>query len=251
LSAERGVVFQTHVNEHLASVERSLVARGLRPLEHLDSVGALGRHTLVAHATLVTPYEMRLLKETDTAVSYNPVASVWKGNAVADAVTMSAMGIRVGLGTDGTRSDGFRLMDAAETNQRLAFGLMRGDSSAGGGALWLEQATAGGADVAGLGNRTGRIAQGLAADFLLVDMDVPEMLPSWDMSWELVRLANRDQIDAVFVNGALRLWQGWPVDWDARALMAEVRRIAATAVAKAPIQKIHPLSAAYRASVRR
>jgi hypothetical protein len=33
--------------------------------------------------------------------------------------------------------------------------------------------------------------------------------------------------------------------------MAEVRRIAATAVAKAPIQKIHPLSAAYRASVRR
>ncbi|NYE24118.1 amidohydrolase family protein [Pigmentiphaga litoralis] len=251
LSAERGVVFQTHVNEHLASVERSLVARGLRPLEHLDSVGALGPQTLVAHATLVTPYEMRLLKETDTAVSYNPVASVWKGNAVADAVTMSAMGIRVGLGTDGTRSDGFRLMDSAETNQRLAFGLMRGDSSAGGGALWLEQATAGGADVAGLGQRIGRIAEGLAADFLLVDMDVPEMLPSWDMSWELVRLANRDQIDAVFVNGALRLWRGWPVDWDARALMAEVRRIAATAVAKAPIQKIHPLSAAYRASVRR
>lgn len=251
LSAERGVVFQTHINEHLASVERSLVSRGLRPLEHLDSVEALGPSTLVAHATLVTPYEMRLLRETDTAVAYNPVASVWKGNAVADAVMMSALGIRVGLGTDGTRSDGFRLMDSAETNQRLAFGLMRGDSSAGGGALWLEQATAGGAEVTGLGKRTGRIAVGLAADFLLIDMDVPEMLPSWDMSWELVRLANRDQIDAVFVNGALRLWQGWPTDWDARALMADVRRIAATAVAKAPIQKIHPPSAAYRASVRR
>ena len=69
---------------------------------------------------------------------------------------------------------------------------------------------------------TGRIAAGLAADFLLVDLDVPELTPSWDLSWELVRLANRDQIEAVFVGGALRLWQGWPVDWDARALMREV-----------------------------
>jgi len=27
-----------------------------------------------------------------------------------------------------------------------------------------------------------------------------------------VRFANRDQIEAVFVQGALRLWKGWPVD---------------------------------------
>ena len=40
--AEAGIIFQTHVNEHLASVERSVVARGMRPLEHLASVGALG-----------------------------------------------------------------------------------------------------------------------------------------------------------------------------------------------------------------
>ena len=51
---------------------------------------------------------------------------------------------------------------------------------------------------------------------------MPEFVPSWDLSWELVRFANRDQIEAVFVNGALRLWKGWPLDWDARALMREV-----------------------------
>lgn len=250
LCAEAGVVFQTHVNEHLASVERSLVARGMRPLEHLDRVGALGPQTLVAHATLVTPHELNRLRDTDTAVSYNPVASVWKGNAVANANLMASLGIRVGLGTDGTRSDGFRLMDAAESTQRLAFGLASGDSSCGGGALWLDQATAGGASVAGLLRRTGSISVGLAADFLIVDLDVPEMTPTWDMSWELVRLAARDQIEAVFVNGILRLWQGWPVDWDGRALLADVRRIAATAVAKAPIQKIHASSVDCRRRLR-
>jgi 5-methylthioadenosine/S-adenosylhomocysteine deaminase len=51
-----------------------------------------------------------MLKETDTAVAYNPVASQWKGNAVAPATLMATLGIRFGIGTDGTRSDGFRLV---------------------------------------------------------------------------------------------------------------------------------------------
>jgi hypothetical protein len=38
--------------------------------------------------------------------------------------------------------------------------------------------------------------------------------------WERVRLANRDQIAAVVVDGTLRLWHGWPPDWDGRALVA-------------------------------
>ena len=249
MAGARGAVFQIHVNEHLASVERSLVERGLRPLEHLDQVGALGPHALVAHATLMAPHEYNLLRESGAAVCYNPVASAWKGNAVANAPLMAALGIRFGLGTDGTRSDGFRLMDAAEAAQRYTHGIANGDSSCGGGWLWVDRATRGGADAAGLGQVTGRIAPGLAADFLLVDLDVPEMKPSWDLTWELVRLAARDQIVAVHVAGKLRMWQGWPVDWDARALMAEVDAIARTAVANAPIQRIHPASAQHRAAM--
>ena len=249
MAGAHGAVFQIHVNEHLASVERSLVERGLRPLEHLDHAGALGPHTLVAHATLMAPHEYNLLRESGAAVSYNPVASAWKGNAVANAPLMATLGIRFGLGTDGTRSDGFRLMDAAESAQRYTAGIANGDSSCGGGWLWVDRATRGGADAAGLGRVTGTIAVGLAADFLLLDLDVPEMLPSWDLTWELVRLAARDQIMSVHVAGRMRLWQGWPVDWDARALMAEVRAIAKDAVAAAPIRKIHAGSREHRASM--
>ena len=60
-------------------------------------------------------------------------------------------------------------------------------------------------------------------------------------------LGNRDQILGVFVAGRLRLWNGWPVDWDGRALMREVGRRAEAAVAAAPIHKIHPSSAEHRA----
>ncbi|MET3909840.1 5-methylthioadenosine/S-adenosylhomocysteine deaminase [Bradyrhizobium sp. S3.3.6] len=248
LAARSRAVFQSHVNEHLAAVERSLTQVGRRPLEYLYDLGVLGPHVLIAHGTLVTPTELAMLRETNTAVAYNPVASQWKGNAVAPATLMATLGIRFGIGTDGTRSDAFRLVDAAEAAQRLAFGLANGDSSCGGGWTWLEHATQRGADASGLAGVTGAIAPGLAADFLLVDIDVPEFSPSWDLTWELVRLGNRDQIVAVFVAGRLRLWRGWPVDWDGRALMHEIARRARDAVARAPIQRIHPVSQKHRAA---
>jgi 5-methylthioadenosine/S-adenosylhomocysteine deaminase len=212
LAARSGAVFQSHVNEHLAAVERSLMQVHRRPLEYLYDLGALGPHVLIAHTTLVTPTELAMLKETDTAIAYNPAASQWKGNAVAPATLMATLGIRFGIGTDGTRSDGFRLVDAAEATQRIAFGLATGDFSCG-----------------------GEIAPGFAADCLLVDIDVPEFSPSWDLTWELVRLGNRDQIVAVLVAGRLRLW----------------RERARDAVGRAPIQRIHPVSSEHRATTTR
>jgi cytosine/adenosine deaminase-related metal-dependent hydrolase len=164
---------------------------------------------------------------------------------------MDALGIRFGIGTDGTRCDGFRLLDAAEATQRIAFGLAIGDSSCGGGWTWLDHATRAGAGAIGLGAVTGEIAVGLAADCLLVDIDRPEFTPSWDLTWELVRFGNRDQIVAVMVGGRLRLWQGWPVGWDGRALMKQVTAAAGPAIAKAPIQRVHPYSNQHRTLGRR
>ncbi|HVZ44041.1 MAG TPA: amidohydrolase family protein [Ramlibacter sp.] len=236
---DASAIFQTHVNEHLASVERSIVARGRRPLELLGDLGALGPQMLIAHGALLTACEIRLLADTGTGVSYNPVASQWKGNAVAPAYLFREFGVRFGLGTDATRSDAFRLMDAAEAAQKIAYSLQAGDASAGGGWTWFDHASFGGADVAGIGHLTGEIAVGKRADFLLVDVDTPEMCTTFDTTWDLVRIANRDQIEAVYVDGVMRLWQGWPVDWDARSLMRKVRERAHTAVANAPIQRLH------------
>ncbi|MDT8860763.1 amidohydrolase family protein [Alkalihalobacillus sp. MEB130] len=246
LCHEAGVVFQTHVNEHLSSVERSIIDKGLRPLEHLHSVEALGPQTLIAHATLLTPHELRLIKETDTAIAYNPVATLWKGNATAPATSMHELGIRFGIGTDSTRSDGFRLLDAAEAAQRLAFGIPTGDFSTGGGWPWFDHATSGGAEAISLENITGEIAAGKAADFLIIDINIPEFHPSRDLIWELTRFGNRDQIMGVFVAGELRLWNGWPLDWDARSLMREVSKLVNDAIEQAPIKKLHPTSTEHR-----
>ncbi|MCB5911810.1 amidohydrolase family protein [Streptomyces sp. SF28] len=240
LCADAGAVFQVHVNEHLASVERSLKSVGRRPVEYLHHIGALGPHTLGAHATLLTPTEMRRLADSGAAISYNPVASAWKGNAVAQAAQLAALGVRFGTGTDGTRGDGFRLADAAETAQRLTYGLAAGDSSCGAGRLWLDHATRLSADAVGLGRVTGEIAAGKAADYLVVDLRVPELTPSYDLCWELVRLAGRAQITAVVVGGRLRLWQGWPPDWDGRALVERAADAGPRVVRRAGLHRVEP-----------
>jgi cytosine/adenosine deaminase-related metal-dependent hydrolase len=234
---ESGAVLQTHLNEHLAGVERSLLATGRRPAEHLHELGVLGPWLLAAHATMLTAREIRLFAETGAAISYNPVASAWKGNAVAPALTLVELGVRVGLGTDATRGDGFRLLDAAETAQRLATSVGIGDPDAGRGQLWLDLATRGGAEVTGLARTCGAIEKGRAADLLVVRTDVPELTPSWDLAWELVRLGNRDLIDAVLVAGRARIVGGAPVGWDAATFLDEARELAERAVARAGLRR--------------
>ena len=52
---------------------------------------------------------------------------------MAPVLDFFANGIRVGLGSDATRNDGVRMLDAAEAAQRIAYGMPRADFSCGAG----------------------------------------------------------------------------------------------------------------------
>ena len=238
-AAEAGVVFQVHANEHTGEIQHSLEHFHRRPLEHLHDHGALGPHTLIAHATLVTPSELTLLADTGTAVSYNPVASAWKGNAVAPALEMIERGIRVGLGTDATRNDAFRLLDAAEFAQRLTVGLATDDFGAGSGFTWVKAGTAGGAEVAGIGDLTGTISAGQAADLLVLDAFQLETMPSHDLEWELVRFFDRTAITAVLVGGEVVSVKGQPTRVDADAVLSDELQLALDTMEASPIEVVH------------
>lgn len=239
MCAEEGILFQIHANEHTPEVEYCLDRHGKRPIELLADIGALGPHVLLAHATLVTPREVRLLADTGAAVSYNPVASSWKGNAIAPALEFAAHGVRFGLGTDSTRNDGFRLLEAAEVAQRLGRGMSVIDFSSGGGATWVHAITSGGADAAGLGNKVGAITVGSHADFLLLNRNRLECQPSWDFPWELVRFYDRTNLEAVYIDGTLLLEQGQLLSFSEEEFLANNLKRAHAAVLNAPVVRVH------------
>ena len=156
--ADHSGLFQIHANEHIPEVHSCIVEHGCRPVEYIADSGGLGPHTILHHATLVTETEIELIRSTGSGVSYNPVASLWKGDAVTPAMAFAERGVRFGLGTDSTRSDGFRMLDAAEACQRLTFGMRINDFSAGAAWTWVNAAFQGSADVAGLKSATGELA---------------------------------------------------------------------------------------------
>jgi 5-methylthioadenosine/S-adenosylhomocysteine deaminase len=236
---DNAILFQIHANEHTLEVHAAIEAYGRRPLEYLFDLGALAPTTLIAHATLVTADEMSILKETDTAIAYNPVASMWKGNAVAPALDYIARGIRVGLGSDATRNDGFRMIDAAESAQRIAYGMPRDDFSCGAGWQWIYAATQGGAATALLGEQIGSLAPGKRADFLLLDCSGPEVRPRWDLTWELVRFFDRADIVASFVDGEPLTIEGRSSRFDSEEFVAAHEAEAVQSVHDAAIVRLH------------
>lgn len=246
---ERKVVYQIHANEHFPEVHDCILRFGKRPIELLHDAGVLGPHVLLHHTTLATDREVEMLRRTNTAVSYNPVASQWKGNAVAPALAYAAQGVRMGIGSDNTRADGFRMLDAAEHSQRLAFGMRVIDFSCGAAWTWVDAISRGSADAAGWTD-VGILAQGKHADLLILDMERPETLPSWDFEWELVRYYNRDQVVAVVVGGRPVLMAGRPTDWDDRAFVRENLKTGIRVGTAPGITRVHGVSGLHRRPAR-
>ncbi len=246
LCSERGVILQIHCNEHFPEVHDSILRYGLRPTELLHKHHVLGPHVLLHHTTLVSEPEIELIIQTDTATSYNPLASIWKGNAVAPAMRFAQRGVRFGMGSDTTSADGFKNLMAAEACQRIEHGLPIADFSCGAAWTWVNAATSQGADATGGAGDHGALEEGFAADFLILDMMAPECLPSHDFEWELVRYYNRDQVDAVVVNGRVCMVQGKPVDWDTEELRRDGMAAASKITSAPDIVRCHGPSELYR-----
>lgn len=243
---ESGMLFQLHSNEHFPDTHECIVRFSKRPIELWQELGILGPQMLLHHVTLVSANEIDLIARSGAGVSYNPVASQWKGNAVAPALEYAQRKVRMGLGSDNTRLDAFRMMDAAENCQRIAHGLRVLDFTCGSGWTWVDAATRGGADAAGLGKVTGTMEAGKAADFLILDMTAPEVVPSWDFEWELVRAYDREQVMLVAIDGKVVMRDRRAVGWDSRAFVREQEAFARQSIAASGITRAHGVSSTFR-----
>lgn len=162
------------------------------------------------------------------------------------ALRFAQKGVRFGIGSDTTSADGFKNLMAAEACQRIEHALPVADFSCGAAWTWVDAATTQGARATGGSETHGPLATGMAADFLVLDMMHPECLPSHDFEWELVRYYNRDQVDALVVNGRVCMAQGRPVGWDVEKLH-ELGLAAAKKITSAPdIKRCHGPSDLYR-----
>ena len=249
MCVEKGIKLQIHSNEHFPEIQDCVTRFGKRPIEFMADIGILGDHLLLHHATLVTDREIELLAASNTPVSYNPLASIWKGNAVAPALAFQQRGVKFGIGSDTTSADGFKNLSAAEACQRITHCMPVDDFSAGAAWTWTSASSNGSAVAAGIDGSVGSLVSGLEADFLLVDMLRPECMPSHDFEWEFVRYYNRDQIDAVVVAGKPVLFGGRAVHWDDTSFINQNMETAYTVASAPEITRVHGPSSEHRPTI--
>ncbi len=174
----------TGITFHLSPTDSdptSYLARtGQRPIVHIDRLGALGDHVLIAHGVHLDESELDILVASGTAVAYCPWAYLRLGQGVTGSgrhADIVERGGRVALGCDSENAaDAIDILRAAT----LAAGLAkdsRVDPTRFGAHRALELATIAGAEALGMGHEIGSLEVGKRADIVLLDTDRAEFTP--------------------------------------------------------------------------
>ncbi len=197
-----------HVAES-ASVVEVTRSQCNRPgvVAHLADFDIPGEDAIFAHSVHLSPEEIALLADTNTAVSHNPVSNMMLGDGIAPVVEMLGAGVRVGLGSDGAASnhsqDLFETMKAASLLQKVK----HQDAGVIDPYQVLRMGTIDGAHALGLGSVCGSVEAGKRADLILVDVQKPHFQPVNDLVSQLVHCAKATDVDTVLVDGKV-LMQG-------------------------------------------
>ncbi len=183
-SAELARQYSVHLHTHLAETqdeqEFCLAKSGFRPVAFMDELSWLGDEVWFAHSVHVNQDEIRQYAETGCGVAHCPTSNMRLASGIAPIMDMLKLGVKVGLGVDGSASnDGSNLLE--ETRQamlaaRVRAGLLGASKSDEDAPLLmaarqaLEIATLGGAAVLGRAD-IGSLAKGKCGDFFAVKLD--------------------------------------------------------------------------------
>ena len=215
--------FHIHVAEGQYEGERTLAEHGATPIRYLDRLGVLGRRMIGVHCVWLDDEELDLMAGRGAGLAYCPSSNMILGDGITRITDMQARGIRIGLGTDGgctnNRLSVFEEMRMAALLQKVRH--------LDGTRVTAEQAfqmgTAEGAAL--LGVPAGRIAPGLLADLVAVDLGHPSLHPPVRLLKNVVYAMSPQAVTDVWVHGrhVVRGQRLSTLDQD--ALLARVREL--------------------------
>lgn len=228
LALDSGTGLTFHLSPTAADATSFVTRTGVRPVVHLDRLGVLGRHVLIAHGVHLADDEIDRLLHNDTALAYCPWAYLRLGQGVTRAgrhVEFIRRGGRVALGCDAENAgDAIDVLGVVA----LAAGLakdMAGDPTVFGAHDALHHATLGAAVALGMDHEIGSISVGKRADVVLVDTTGPEWVPrSPDPVLQLVWASDGRSVRHVVASGRIVVRDGEPTLVDRESLNIEAQQ---------------------------
>ncbi len=186
LATEYHVPLHTHVSETALEVEDSRKQHGMPVVPWIRKYGLLETQLIAAHCVHVDAGEMRTLKNAGAGVVHNPSSNLKLASGIAPVKEMLELGVKLGIGTDGTASNND--LDMFE-EMRLASFLAKGathDPLVAPARTSLMLATIGGARAIHLDHLTGSLELGKRADIAVVDLTGLHNTPRFHREPEMV-----------------------------------------------------------------
>ena len=216
-----------HLSETRRENEETIVRRRRTPTAALDSLGVLNGRTLAAHAVWVTDADLKILRERHTGIAHCPSSNMKLASGAAPVTKMLAIGLAVGLGTDGPAGSNndlnlFEEMDLASKLQKL----ITSDPEALPARQALEMATIGGARALGLEKEIGSLEPAKRADLITVRLDRPHAVPLYDVYSQMVYALKASDVRDVMVNGRMVLRDRQPLTLDPKQVLAKAEEFA-------------------------
>lgn len=203
---ERTLPLTVHCAQSVNEFQEMVSRHGKTPVQFARDLGLLGPRTILGHAIFIdehswvrwhTRADLRSLADTGTHVAHCPSPFARYGQALEDFGRYRRAGVNLGLGTDVAPHNLIEEMRLAVVQARVA---ARDITVADTGAMF-HAATVGGADALGRPD-LGRLAPGMKADLVLVDLANVWMRPARDPLRSLVFTAADRAVQAVYVHGA-------------------------------------------------
>jgi 5-methylthioadenosine/S-adenosylhomocysteine deaminase len=242
LARERGVGMTMHLSPTSSDPEMYLARCGRRPVVHLDALGVLGRHLLLAHGVWFDDEEVELVLGSGTAIANCPWAYLRHGQGTTGHgrhAEMFLRGGRIALGCDATNAgDQFDVLRAAALTAGLAKDV-RADPTWFGAHEAFEMATIRGAEALGMSDDIGSIEPGKFADIVIHDATAPAWNPRGETALQLVWSADGRTVRDVFVAGKAVVRDRQCVTVDLAALHLDAAAAAPALFARANIQLQH------------
>jgi 5-methylthioadenosine/S-adenosylhomocysteine deaminase len=224
LAREHGVNMTMHLSPTSSDPERYLARTGRRPVVHLDHLGVLGPHLVLAHGVWFDDAEIELILSSRTAIAYCPWAYLRLGQGVTRAgrhADIVERGGRVALGCDASNAgDMTDILRAAAAAAGIARDT-RIDPTRFGAHEAFELATIAGAEAIGMADRIGSLEPGKQADVVIHHTNGWGWAPRGDVGLQLVWGTDGRSVRDVFVAGRPIVRDGRCITVDTEALWRE------------------------------
>jgi 5-methylthioadenosine/S-adenosylhomocysteine deaminase len=214
-----------HLSETAKEVADCLEHYGATPVGHLHRLGLLKANSVADHAVALTDLDMDLLAASGAGVAHCPESNMKLASGMAPVADLLARGVPVGLGTDGCASNNnLDMLTELDTAAKLA--KVRGlDPTALPALQAVSLATSQGAKVLGLAGEVGRLAPGLKADVVVIDLDQPHLTPMYDPYSHLVYAAGGADVQTVLVEGRVLVEDRRLLAFDLAETLAKAREL--------------------------